>query len=252
MKKLLLFIVLLLSISFLAGCNLEDLINNQDGDPENGQNNGEGDNGNNKEPEDEIADVKEDYDTKEIDNKLDGLRLQNGFFIKYEYQSSDEDETTVVAYGAKGDVYYLISNTDEVIMDLSSDTGMSMYQKIDGEWNGTTVPYSDYFTKENGKTLADTYALLAKDLCSMYDSVTEEDFVKTSDTIAGRSCDKYTTVVTDGILMKHTICVDKETGVCLKWEVEAVTTSGSSFARFECKEFKTNYDIAIPTVSNED
>lgn len=182
---------MLLSISFLAGCNLEDLINNQDGDPENVQNNGEGDNGNNNEPQDEIADVKEDYDTKEIDNKLDGLRLQNGFFIKYEYQSSDEAETTVVAYGAK-------------------------------------------------------------DLCSMYDSVTEEDFVKTSDIIAVRSYDKYTTVVIDGILVKHTICVDKETGICLKWEVEAVTTSGSSFVRFECKEFKTNYDIAIPTVSNED
>ena len=255
MKKLLLFVILLLSVAFLGGCNLENLINNQDGDPENGLNNGdggEGDNGNNKEPQDEIAGVKEDYDTKEIDNKLDALRLQNGFFIKYEYAAKEEEEAITIAYGAKGNVYYFAVATDEAIIDLSDDSRMVTYETYYGKWSSSVIDYSDDFSKEMGKSLTDTYAVLAKNLCSMYDSVTEGDFVKTADTVAGRACDKYTTVLTDGVLLKHIICVDKATGVCLKWEVEAVSASGSSFARFECKEFKTNYDIAIPTVSNED
>ena len=241
MKKVLLFLILMFSVSFLFACTLPSIDdeNKDDETEENGNENG-------NEKEDDTTSVKEDYDSSQIENKLDALRQKDGYFIKYEYQ--DDEEPTIIAFGAKGDLFYLISNGEEAIFDLSHEDHMDNYTKTDDEWSLSTIEYKDGLTKEYAQAIVDSYSALANSLCTMYEVITDDNFVKSSATIAGRACDQYTTLVTAGVFIKYTVCVDKETGACLKWLVEGTTDAGRVSATFECTQFATSYNIELPEV----
>ena len=67
-------------------------------------------------------------------------------------------------------------------------------------------------------------------------------------TVAGRSCDKYSfSGAGVGAAMRYFYYIDKETGVCLKWDYDA-SVGGENFSvTFECTEFKTS-GISLPRV----
>ena len=69
-----------------------------------------------------------------------------------------------------------------------------------------------------------------------------------TETIAGRNCDKYAYKVSGmEISTQWTYCIDKETGVCLKWDVDLSTMEGFVGITFECTEFKTSGAV-LPTL----
>ena len=82
---------------------------------------------------------------------------------------------------------------------------------------------------------------------TMYQAYEGMDAVKTSDTVAGRSCDKYTiSYASLGVAVTYSFSIDKATGACLKWDISGASVDASGSVSFVCKEFKTNYKITLP------
>lgn len=68
-----------------------------------------------------------------------------------------------------------------------------------------------------------------------------------SETIAGRSCDKFSyQYVGIGAALKYVVCIDKQTDVCLKWTYDIASAGGSGGFSFECTEFKTS-GVTLPS-----
>lgn len=195
--------------------------------------------------------VIDDHKAEEVDDNIQTLIDTNGLFIKYEYHSEssddEEDEDGVVAFGAKDNVFYISYGDEETYIDLSSDTAMVVYTKYDDEWEKNTTEYSQYFTKETAMEVSKSYALLVNSFMTMYQAYQSIGATKTSDTVAGRSCDKYTTTMAAyGVSATYSFSIDRETGACLKWEASGASTEGSGAVTFTCVEFKTNYTITLP------
>ena len=65
-----------------------------------------------------------------------------------------------------------------------------------------------------------------------------------TETIAGRSCDKFSdSAAAIGVAVNWTYFIDRETGVCLKYQVDQ--SAGNISMTFECTEFKTS-GVSLP------
>ncbi|MCR5422545.1 MAG: hypothetical protein K6E74_02800 [Bacilli bacterium] len=254
MKKIFVFVLFAFAMLFLVGCNVEDLVDKyagQDGDS--GDTNTNTDNNNNN--NDDGSTVSDDHKAEEVEEKLQTLIDANGLFLRYEYHSKDndgEEETGDIAFGADGEVYYILTGDDECYFDLSDDTKFVIYQKNEDEWTKQTIVYDEYYTKDQAQEIANAYTMMVNGFMTMYQAYEGMDAVKTSDTVAGRACDKYTTAVsTIGVAVTYTFSIDRETGACLKWDISGVSTEGSGSMSFVCKEFKTNFKITLPEATEE-
>lgn len=239
MKKLILVLLLLLSFVFLGACGM-----GQDVDDDNVD-----DNGNSGSDE---VDPKKDHNTSDADNKFEQLRLANGFYIEFKYNASSsdsEDQEETLVYAANHDLYYYKTTSDECIIDLSDDTKFTVYNKYEEGWECETTEYFEGFGKEEASQLAGAYGQFFSSLFSMYEYMQSTGYTKSSATVAGRSCDKYTTKEGSAVAqVSYSFCIDKELGICLKWEVSGSSLEGSGMATFECTQFKTSYNIELPEV----
>ncbi len=251
MKKLFIFVVFTFCMLFLVGCNVNDLVdkyaNSGDNSGDTGDNGGNsGDNGGSS------ITTSDDHKAEDVSDKVNQMISTNGVFVKYEITSKsdgEDEETVVIAFGAKDKVYYVNSGEEETYIDLSDDTKFVVYSKDEeGEWTKMSTPYDDeYFTKEQADEFAQAYLTLISSYMTQYQAFENLEATKSSETVAGRSCDKYTVKqATIGYSINYSFCIDKATGICMKWTVEGNSTEGSGYASFECKEFKTNYTITLP------
>ena len=251
MKKIFLVIVFAFCMLFLVGCNVSDLVDKYgDKDDENYTTENNENNGNNNQTSSAVS---QDHKAEEVETKLQTLIDTNGLFLKYEYHSKDsdgEEETGTIAFGADGDIYYIMTDDEEeAYFDFSDNTKLVSYRKYDGEWSKEEMIYNEDFTKEQAEEITKAYSSMVTGFMTMYQAYEELDAVKTSDTVAGRACDKYTTVVaTFGVSITYSFSLDKATGACLKWDISGFTTEGSGSVSFECKEFKTNFKITLPVI----
>ena len=249
MKKIILILLMILSLSLFSACNVEDLVNQYL--PKEAGEDGEGTQDDGGSSEDEVDPTK-DHSASEAENKFDQLRLKNGFYIEFNYKSnsteSEAQEETLV-YAANHDVYYYKTTSDECIIDLSDDTKFTVYNKYEEGWECETTEYFEGFGKEEASQLAGAYGVFFSSLFSMYEYMQSTGYTKTTATVAGRSCDKYTTK--EGSVaaqVSYTFYIDKEMGICLKWEVSGSSLEGSGMATFECTQFATSYNIVLPEV----
>ena len=253
MKKLFIFIVFTFCMLFLVGCNVNDLVDKFTGDGD-GSGTQTPDDGGGKTGDDGGSSIttSDDHKAEEVSDKVNQMISANGVFVKYEITSKsdgEDDVTVVIAFGAKDKVFYVNSGEEETYIDLSDDTKFIVYNKDEeGEWTKMSTPYDDeYFTKEQADEFVQAYFTLISSYMTQYQAFENLEATKSSETVAGRSCDKYTVKqATIGYSINYSFCIDKATGICMKWTVEGNSTEGSGYASFECKEFKTNYTITLP------
>lgn len=213
------------------------------------------------------ASIANDYNSETTERNVNSLRTTNGYYLKYTLfaSSSDDDEDTreEMILAANGDVYYYKQNGEETIFDLSNQEYSVSYEKDESEndWSKTITYYDgQYYTQANVKAAAMTEFNVAGLYMTYYaDMGMEDGMSKSSATVAGRSCDKYSWGVSASMLVAsvnyHYDCyIDTATGICLKWTFTGSASamgqgSGSGAVNFECQEFRTNYNINLPQVS---
>ena len=199
-----------------------------------------------------------EYKASDVETKLDTMRAADGYFIRYEVTENDTDEDGVSSFaiGAKGKIYYIAYGDDQNYYDLTSDTQSVVYSKDgEGEWTKNVTEYNEYYTKEMMEEVMDAYISAHSIWLTMYDSYTSsmEDVKKSSATVAGRACDKYTFSWAGATLgaagaVSYSCCVDKATSACLKWEWHANVNGEKEDYVIECKEFNTDPTFTLPTV----
>ena len=187
-----------------------------------------------------------DYNYQQIASKVTELAGSNGIFVKLHISSTDNGrtETYDIALGVRGQVYYFLTSEGESYVDLTSDQYYDVYTTYNGTWRKVRANYSEQVTKD---TLITSYAAMAYGYFGMYQYLTTYEGVKTTATVAGRSCDKYTfTQSAYGATASSEVCIDKATGICLKWAASGSYQGDSGAITFECTQFDTNYTITLP------
>lgn len=199
-----------------------------------------------------------DYDSTKIQENMNSLIQDKGLYIEMEVSGRDENgETTqsTIAYGETATAFYFCSDDEEMLVDFSNEAYALSYNRYgkDEKWEMEKITYASIgLTRETYRQNYSTYSAILFSYFGSYSVYSGLEMAKSSDTVAGRECDKfiYKTAVL-GAEATYTFSVDKETGMCLKWEASADALGvGSGSADFTCTKFKTDYTAQIP--SSED
>ena len=253
MKKRILLFVLVMSIVLslvcvMVACGIIDVNDDSDNTNEGGNDN------------DSTASF--DYQASVVNTQLETMRQGNGYLIKYNLGALENTEATQITLGAKGDVYYVADGGHEYYYDVSNADHMDWYEKngADDSWEKTTTAYSEYYTREQAVDAMRAYIAAYSSWMTYYQSFVSSmsEATKTSATVAGRSCDKFSfsaaAIAGEGLNMvraSYSCYVDKSTSICLKWEYSATVDGTTESWTLECVEFNTNPTITLPSVSGE-
>ena len=209
------------------------------------------DSGTNDNNDDNSGTIDDKNALETVTQKVDALAAANGLYVRYKVQSDTNKEDgnvdVIMAFGRKGELYYWCIDDEESYLDLC-DGKADMYSKEkEGNWEKSDLSIlgSEYLN-----TVKMAYTPLFS-LMSAYSGMIDSGMTKGTETVAGRQCDKYvTTDATIAGMGNLTICVDRETGICLRLTGKASTTTGASaWATIECVEFKTSFNPTLPTVT---
>ena len=197
------------------------------------------------------ASIADDYDYTLIENKINEIAGTDGVFIKLHVQTSASDsgnETFDVAIGVKNDVYYFMDGESEYYYDLSANDKAVVYSKDGNVWSKEETAYNAYITKAQMTQLAKASSMCIVAYMGCYNGLTDSA-VKSSATVAGRTCDKYTIKQTAAAsTYSLEVCIDKATGVCLKYAASGAVPTARASVSLECTEFNTSYTPVLPTV----
>ena len=255
-KKILFLMVLLLIVSLsivMVACGENKPGENAEENNENNDNTGTGDNNSDT----------FNYASSAVESQLNTLQQGNGYLIKYRSSGEIEDNSlyTNISLGAKGNIYYIADETEEMYYDLSDNTCYTYYEKLgNNDWTKTITYYGEYFTKNQAKSGMQAFMSAHSFWLTYYDSFKNSmgETTKTSAKVAGRDCDKFTfsaaALTGEGLSMvraNYACYVDKQTSMCLKWEYSYSVAGETQSWTFECTEFNTNPSLTLPTVSKE-
>ncbi len=195
---------------------------------------------------------------QEVTAKLDNMQASNGYKITMNIATTTSGATTTVSstMAANGSLYYLKTDAEEYIYDLTSNVSLTTYHKADAEtqWTKTETNYTgEYFTKEyqEGMIKASFNAMVTW-LMFAGTYVADSSFIQTSVVVAGRPCTSYDMSISImGQTARLSIAIDNATKMCLKFTALSGTVAGTNASSFECTEFSENYTITLPTVNPE-
>ena len=183
---------------------------------------------------------------QEVEAKLNDLASKNGFEITYRYETSDSEEISYATIGAYKNYTWYYNGNKESGLAYEKANDLTLYYLLkDGEWE---YQYAYIYDKNDSHysnmDLTHEFSIFLQ--AYEFDS----GFSKNSEaTIAGRKCDVYTYSVSQkgqivssltGVDAKWSYYIDKELGICLKFEVTGDDGSSTSTSTFEVTEFKTN------------
>ena len=193
----------------------------------------------------EINEVKEP--TSEVEEKLTQMANNGGYEITYKYSSSEE-ATSFATIGSSGAYsWYYTGNKDEGIA-FEKYNGLTLYYVLkDGEWKYQYAYEYDASSSKYNMDLTSQFSMFLQ----AYEFEDNLKKAKTG-TVVGRSCDVYTYSVNAkgqiiqslvGVDATWSYYIDKETGICLKFEVTGDDGVNKSSSSFEVTEFKTTASI---------
>ena len=205
------------------------------------------------------AKITDDYKSSEVNAKIDAMRTNGGLRLVFKgIADADEgtDDVTYV-YAANGDLYYFSVDAEETYFDLSADDHVVEYHKNANEdWTKVVTYYDDSFTKEDEKQNIRNSAEAVFNWMLFYDDEENTDssgMAKETGEAIGRSCDKYSWGMSFlGVKVSYACWIDKETGICLRWNTTTSAFGQGVDVNFECQSFETNYTFGtMPEVSEE-
>ena len=224
-------LAILLIASLLSACfgrNIGRYI--PDNDPDNSSNSGS----NNESPDkSEGGGAKEDF---KYGNGKDYIlkNLKGDFSITYEVTGSSSDDVYEIIYARTSEGYY--------INFPGMDMGPMLYIK-NGDKYDLYLKNGDVFEKIDVMDPVDEEQVQGPMLggfMTSYGGLSGFER-KGSETIAGRDCDKFELSAAGmGAAVRQIYCIDKETGVCMKFSLDAAAEGQVGNVNFECIEFKTS------------
>ncbi len=242
MKKLFVLLLAVLMTFSLSACSLNGLM---------GFGNGEG--------------VELNYDYEAMEQSLTQLKQEDGLLLEMTIvstESGEQPESGKIIYAENADAFYYSGEDSEIMFDFSDETKCVTYEKQeDGTWTKYDTVYEESgITREQMEATAAVYTTSLTGYLSNYSQFAGQMMQVSSDTVAGRDCDKFTySLMFMGFGMEYTFSIDKETGMCLKWEMSAAAgAEGSATVEYTCTRFETPYTITFPadaidvTESNND
>ena len=226
MKKILtLGLALILIVSLLTACFVRSNPSNVPPPSSGGNNNSSSGNSGSSDKDDFQYGNGKDYISE---------NLKGDFSISYEVSGSSSDDVYKVTYARTSEGYYI----DFPGMDM----GPMLYIK-----NGDK--YDLYLKNEDVFEIIDfldpveeeqVQAPMLGGFMTSYGNLSgfERDG---SETIAGRDCERFVLSGAGfGAAVRQIYCIDKATGVCMKFSMDAAMEGQSGNVTFECTEFKTS------------
>ena len=182
---------------------------------------------------------------QEVEAKLNNLANKDGFEITYQYYSSDSPTAQVATIGAyKGYSWYYNGDKESGIAFEKANDLTLYYTLKNGNWEYQYAYSYDASDSHYSMDLTAQFSMFLQ----AYEFDTGLSKAKQA-TIAGRSCDVYTYSVSQkgkivssltGVDATWSYYIDKELGICLKFEVSGDDGSTSTTSTFEVTSFKTN------------
>jgi len=166
-------------------------------------------------------------------------KLKGDYSITYRaYMSNDSDEFIEMTMIRTADGFYYGAYGTEVLY-IKNDGVYYTYFLMDGAF--TKIDFIDPMTEEQVQAVMG--GVLG--FMSEYGKVSglKRDG---SETVAGRDCERYKYgAAALSTALGFIYCIDKETGVCLKYVIDVAAGGESASMTFECTEFKTS-GVTLP------
>ena len=220
MKKLLYLCLVGVLCFTLVGCGNKDNNNNNN---ENGNNNNGG-----------AFEYGEDFINK---------NLKGDFWLIYKithYEGGDRDSRTIEIRKTDKGYFFATSDDEDGILFIKNGDVYDWYGYSDGVYKSIGLPME----KEAVEGMMAGLTMYMSGYAA-YDSMLNKTG---SDTVAGRSCDKFAMDFSypyANYKYKHTYCIDKATGVGLKLTVEAQSGGQKAGYEFEATKFQTS-GVTLP------
>ncbi len=230
MKKLFTLILAAFMMLSLIACDTGDLMGSRDGE-----------------------EVALNYDYEKMEENLTKLKEDKGLLIEMTVVSSEtgeKSESATITYAENADAFYYNGDGTEIMFDFSDKSKCVTYEKQeDGTWTKYDTVYADSgITREQMEASAELYTVALTGYLGNYAQFAGQTMQVTSDKVAGRDCDKFTySMMIMGYGVEYNFSVDKETGMCLKWEMSAAAgMEGSASVEYTCTKFESPYTITFP------
>lgn len=249
MKKIITLILAMTMILSLASCSNIMVDDKQGEDNQQVSQDNKNDNKNDNENDSANDNQNENPDNENTDTDTYGEKyisdhLKGDYSITYKItvkdNSNDEEGLTVTSMKTKYGYYFNIYGA-EMLYIKSGDK----YDQYMGDGAGGFSKMTDeQITEEEVKSAAESVTSYMVN----YEEFKDEMKKIGSETVAGRSCDKFSFEESSfGLVAKFEYCIDKETGVCLKYTIESKVSgeTGAYGYNFECTEFKTS-GVTLP------
>ena len=207
-----------------------------------------------KEEESTGVSIAADYNPALIESKINEIAGTNGIYVKLRVQTAATGETSHdfnVALGIKNNIYYYLTEDNEYYFDFSNENYYVTYSKEDGVWTKEVANYNAYVTKALAEQMAKAASAGILGYMGLYSDLSGSA-AKSTATVAGRECDKYTfkdSAVSASYSLE--VCIDKQTGVCLKYAAAGSAAGERASISLECVEFNTSYSPVLPSVSGQ-
>ena len=166
--------------------------------------------------------------------------LKGDYSITYKYSSSGDDFLEITCARTSSGYYYKYAELE--VLYIKNGSKYDTYYNITG--NGfTKVTWIDPKTEDDVKS----EFMFITGFMTHYGSNASDMTKIGSETVAGRNCDKYKYAWSYlGSSVQYTYCIDKATGVCLKYTYDVASGGQSGNLSFECTAFKTS-GITLPS-----
>ena len=170
--------------------------------------------------------------------------LGDEYWITYSYQSKSngvaEDPLLITTAENEGGYYYKDNQGNETLFLLNGST-FDVYMPND---DGDLAKVPDLqLSKEN----VEGYSTSFLNYMTIYEVAIGDMTADGSETVAGRLCDKYVFhAVSIAASIDIHYSIDKATGVCLRYETEAISGNDTGAFQFVCTVFKTS-NVEMPS-----
>lgn len=243
---LLLITILSLSVVVsLSSCGLSDLQDmiNQDQEDDYSDDTGDSEDSDDSESEMELA-----------QKKINELGKKSGYEITMTVTERGE-QPNILTSGVKGNVYWCYTSyyghdiEGKATVKKDEHTA-SMYEYEDEQWS-----FNSCVVDEKVDTLCNVASYMFNMYLFMDSPCNNPEYKKGTETVAGRSCDKYSCVKNSfGVSASYTASFDKETGCVMKWSYIYTVSGETMSTTMEVTSFKTGNQVVAPSLpdSGED
>jgi outer membrane lipoprotein-sorting protein len=259
MKKLIVILLCIAMLAVLVGCKEETNNESKTQESQVAENSNTASDENQTSVTDETEDtnatdesIDEEFSDESIEEDSDFVynsdyineHLGTDYSVTYRFTTFEDEsrsENFEISLARNEDGCYVKTNDGSEFMYVKDGDGYAMCVKDED---------TGVFTKIAGVTLTEddvnTTAGAVLTYMSFYDTYASDLKSDGSETICGRECDKYsfdaTTIGTAGSVE---YCIDKETGVCLKYTVNITTGEEAGSFNYECIAFSLE-DVTLP------